>query len=204
MGGSDNDNNYSKRVQFFVKYNVFVEKPHMISKRAFFSSQYTATDNAIYVFGGSDSNTTDLDVCEKFSLLENVWRPIASMKQAKNGLSSVCFEAYRLIFVFGGNSHASGSLNQIEKYEVDFDKWTLTDLKMTKPIHDMCILQISRDKVMIFGGHTDVSGDPSQKGGPNREVQLVDLTTECFKARFGSEKLYLNESSTGGKTYFPP
>lgn len=77
----------------------------MITKRAFFSSLFTRLDSAIYVFGGSDSNTHDLVECEKFSLFENVWRPIANMKVAKNGTSAVSFEQYRLIFVFGGNSH---------------------------------------------------------------------------------------------------
>lgn len=169
----------------------------MISKRAFFTAQYTSTDNALYVFGGSDSNTSDLAACEKFSLLENVWRPIAPMRTAKNGLASVSFEAYRLIFVFGGNTHTSGSLSQIEKYEVDFDKWTVASVKLSKPLHDMSLLPIARDKVMVFGGHTDGS-----QGGPNNEVQVVDLTSECFRARFGSDKLYL--PGPGGKTYFPP
>jgi hypothetical protein len=40
LGGSDNENNYSKRVQYFCKYNVFVEKPPMIDKRAFFPSVF--------------------------------------------------------------------------------------------------------------------------------------------------------------------
>ena len=30
---------------------------------------------------------------------------------------------------------------------------------------------------------------------------MVDLTSECFRARFGSDKLYL--PGAGGKTYFP-
>ena len=73
MGGSDNEDNYSKRTQYFCKYNVFVEKPHMISKRAFFPSIYCRLDNSIFVVGGNDSNR-DLDKCEKFSLTENTWR----------------------------------------------------------------------------------------------------------------------------------
>lgn len=56
LGGSDNEDNYSKRVQYFCKYNVFVEKPPMINKRAFFPSVFAKLDNSIYVLGGSDSN----------------------------------------------------------------------------------------------------------------------------------------------------
>lgn len=97
----------------------------------------------------------------------------------------------------GGNSHAKGSLSSIEKYEIDFDKWTQIDVTLKKPIHDMSILQISRDRILIFGGHTD-------GGGPNKDIQQVDLSMECFKAKYGYSSLALPEASTGGKTYFPP
>lgn len=56
MGGSDNEDNYSKRVQYFCKYNIFIEKPQMINRRAFFCSLFNKLDNAVYAFGGSDSN----------------------------------------------------------------------------------------------------------------------------------------------------
>lgn len=198
MGGSDNDNNYSKRVQYFCKYNVFIEKPQMINRRAFFPSVFMKLDSAIYVFGGSDSDQSDLAECEKFSLFESVWRPIAPMRVPKNGSAAVNFENYRLIFVFGGNSHSMRSLSQIEKYEVDFDKWTVIDVQLKKPLHDMQVLQVAKERVMIFGGHTDGGI------GPNREIQLVDLTIECFKAKFGNNVLTLPDNSQGGKTYFPP
>ena len=105
LGGTDNGNNYSKRVQFFVKYNVMLEKPPMIYKRAFFSACFVRLENSIFVFGGSDSDTSDLAACEKFSLIESVWRPISPMKIPRNGTASVIFENYRLIYVFGGNNH---------------------------------------------------------------------------------------------------
>lgn len=97
----------------------------MISKRAFFPSLFAKLDNSIYVIGGSDSNSSDLSKCEKFSLIENVWRPIAPMTISRNGTSAVLMESYRLIFVFGGNNNKLGTLNKIEKYEIDFDKWTV-------------------------------------------------------------------------------
>ena len=74
----------------------------------------------------------------------------------------------------------------------------------------MSVMQISDEKVMIFGGHTDPcissedKGQIDQTAGPNKEIQIVDLTAECLKSRFGLGKLQLPDSSTGGKTYFPP
>lgn len=69
---------------------------------------------------------------------------------------------------------------------------------MKKPIHDMQVLQVTRDRVLIFGGHTDGGG------GPNKEIHMIDLSLECFKAKFGSNSLHLPDESSGGKTYFPP
>jgi hypothetical protein len=97
----------------------------MINKRAFFPSIFAKLDNSIYAIGGSDSNSSDLNKCEKFSLIENVWRPISPMNLNRNGTASVLFETYRLIFVFGGINHKLGSINKIEKYEIDFDKWSI-------------------------------------------------------------------------------
>ena len=88
-----------------MKYNIMLEKPTMINKRAFFSALFTKIENCIFVFGGSDSPSADLNQCEKFSLIESAWKPIAPLKMARNGTSCVSMEPHRLIFVFGGNNY---------------------------------------------------------------------------------------------------
>lgn len=55
LGGSDYEDNYSKRVVYFNKYNNFVERSPLIFKRAFFTSVYSEFDSSIYCLGGSDS-----------------------------------------------------------------------------------------------------------------------------------------------------
>lgn len=129
----------------------------MISKRAFFPSIFARLDNSIYAIGGSDSNATDLDCCEKYSLAENVWRPISPMNLKRNGTAAIIFENFRLIFVFGGNNHNEGSLDKIERYNIDFDKWTVLELTLKIAIHDLCAMSLSRERVIIFGGHTDTA-----------------------------------------------
>ncbi len=151
LGGSDNKDNYSKRVQFFSRYINFIEKPPMINKRAFFPTVFAKLDNSLYVLGGNDSHT-DMVACEKFSLAESVWRPISPLNVGRNGCGAVIFEHHRLIFAFGGNNKQHGSLNKIEKYEVDFDKWTTTDVNLKMPIHDMSIINLGKERVLIFGG----------------------------------------------------
>lgn len=59
------------------------------------------------------------------------------MQLSRNGTAAVMIDHYRVIFVFGGNNHKHGSLTKIEKYEVDFDKWTIIDLHLKKALHDL-------------------------------------------------------------------
>jgi hypothetical protein len=58
-------------------------------------------------------------------------------------------------------------------------------------IHDLSILSIGSERVMIFGGHTN--------NEPSKDIQFIDLSMECFKSRKG--KMLLKK---GGKSYFPP
>jgi N-acetylneuraminic acid mutarotase len=72
------------------------------------------------VFGGHDGEG-DCEKCEQYSIKENVWRSIASMHFKRNGASVVSFD--KTIFIFGGNNQAQGSLDSIERYNIEFDKW---------------------------------------------------------------------------------
>lgn len=100
LGGSDVDDNFSKRNTFYNRYNKFEDKAPMVYKRAFFPSVFCIQETSVYVFGGN-SGDKDLSSCEKYSLAENVWRQIAPMTLRRNGSSVVPFDKH--IFVFGGN-----------------------------------------------------------------------------------------------------
>jgi hypothetical protein len=45
------------------------------------------------------------------------------MHVRKNGASVVSFD--KVIFIFGGNNSEQGSLDSIERYAIEFDKWSL-------------------------------------------------------------------------------
>jgi hypothetical protein len=73
LGGSDVDDNFSKRNTYFNRYIKFEDKAPMQIKRAFFPSTFCIADTSIYVFGGN-SGDQDLASCERYSVAENVWR----------------------------------------------------------------------------------------------------------------------------------
>jgi len=58
----------------------------------------------------------------------------------------------RVIFVFGGNEAGKGSLDSIERYAVEFDKWSMPRLRLKSPLHDAVAFSIGGARVLIFGG----------------------------------------------------
>ena len=53
------------------------------------------------MFGGHDGDN-DMELCEMYSIRENVWRSIQPMSKKRNGASVVSFD--KIIFTFGGNN----------------------------------------------------------------------------------------------------
>lgn len=58
----------------------------------------------------------------------------------------------RVIFIFGGNNAIDGSLDTIERYAVEFDKWSLLKMRLKEPIHDSIAFNLGGARVLIFGG----------------------------------------------------
>ena len=115
------------------------------------------------------------------------------MNASRNGASAVVFDKHRLIFVFGGNNHKHGSISNIEKYEIDFDKWTIISMQMKVALHDLTVFPLGKDRVLILGGHTNTE--------PNKDLDLIDLSLECLNSRVWKPTLTLAQ---GGKSYQPP
>lgn len=72
------------------------------------------------------------------------------MNWKRNGASVVSFD--KIIFVFGGNTQRLGSTNTIERYNIEFDKWTIIGLHLKEPIHDTIAFPVGGRRVLIFGG----------------------------------------------------
>ena len=45
-------------------------------------------------------------------------------------------------YIFGGNNKDIGSLDSIEKYEIEYDKWILIDIKLKYPLHDLASIYL--------------------------------------------------------------
>ena len=72
------------------------------------------------------------------------------MQKKRNGTSVVAFD--RCLFVFGGSDSMTGSMDTIERYAVEFDKWSMPLLRLKQKIHDTVAFNIGGSRILIFGG----------------------------------------------------
>ena len=75
------------------------------------------------------------------------------MTLRRNGSSVVPFQKH--IFIFGGNEQDVGSLDTIEKYTIELDKWQICRLRLKDPIHDTISFNLGGNRVLIFGGNSN-------------------------------------------------
>ena len=72
------------------------------------------------------------------------------MNIKKNGASLTSID--KLIFAFGGNTQEIGSIDTIERYSIEFDKWHTLMIRLRQPVHDTVAYNIGGGRVVIFGG----------------------------------------------------
>lgn len=107
------------------------------------------------------------------------------MTLRRNGASCVAFEKH--IFVFGGNEQDVGSLDSIEKYTIEMDKWSLCRVYLKEPVHDTISFNLGGNRVLIFGGYINSQA--------NTTFDVYDLTCETLPN---------TEALEQGKSYLPP
>ena len=81
-----------------------------------------------------------------------------------------------------------GSMDTIERYAIEFDKWSTPRIRLKEPIHDSICFSLGAARVLIFGGMS--------KERPNNRYDIYDLTCEML----GPDELNVQI----GKIYLPP
>jgi N-acetylneuraminic acid mutarotase len=92
------------------------------------------------------------------------------MIQKRNGASAVIID--QAIFIFGGYNTWLNSLDTIERYSIEFDKWSNVSVRLKIPIHDSIAFNLGGARVLICGGLS--------KNIPNKRFDIYDLTCECI------------------------
>lgn len=64
-----------------------------------------------------------------------------------------------MIFIFGGYNKEAGTLDSVERYDIDKRKIVLIELKMPVALRRFATLKISSSKILMIGGISRLSKD---------------------------------------------
>ena len=64
-----------------------------------------------------------------------------------------------IIFIFGGYNKEKGTLNSIERYDINKKRIILIELKMPVPLRRFASFKISQSKILLLGGVGRLSKD---------------------------------------------
>lgn len=112
----------------------------MISKRGCFAAIYH--EGFVFVMGGLNYTEKILKKCERYSIADNRWDPLADMCEARKN-ASACALTTDTIYVFGG-SNQSQSSDTIEQYSIATNTWNILKIKLPSPISFLTSFKISQ------------------------------------------------------------
>ena len=113
-------------------------------------------NGCLYVICGKDSSSEVVDTCEKFNINENSWTSISSVCKKRYAASAIGFTNNK-IYLFGGRSDYNNFMvSEIEEYSVEKNEWSLVHIRnglnFWNPVEVCACIQISKDKILVFGG----------------------------------------------------
>jgi len=73
--------------------------------------------------------------------------------------ASACSFRDNVIFIFGGYNKEAGTLDSVERYDIDKRRITLIELRMPVALRRFATIKISSSKVLMLGGITRLSKD---------------------------------------------
>lgn len=114
----------------------------------------------IYTFGGYDNvDKTQIKSCEIYSIEKDKWQRAACQLHVARSQASATLFGHAIIFIFGGYNKELGTLDCIERFDIDKKRITLVDLKMVIPLRRFATVTISKTKILLLGGVTKLNKD---------------------------------------------
>ena len=138
-----------------------MNKAPMLQEKSFFSAVCANRGSRIYTFGGYENiEKVQLKACEYYNIAEDKWYVNQDVQlNVPRSMSSSCLFEDKIIFIFGGYNKEMGTLNSIERYDIDHHKMTLLEIKMTIPLRRFATVKISCSKILLLGGISRLSRD---------------------------------------------
>lgn len=73
--------------------------------------------------------------------------------------ASACLFKETTVFIFGGYNKESGTLDNIERFDIEKKRMTLIELKMPSALRRFASVKISLSKILLLGGISRLSKD---------------------------------------------
>ena len=106
--------------------------------------------DTVYVMGGHDGFNY-LVSCEAYDIAKDEWSYVNSMQIKKAGFSATV-EKNKFIYIFGGSDNGRESLDSIERYNIEEDRWNVMMFKLNSA-NDCCACFCPEpNKVVVLGG----------------------------------------------------
>ena len=168
----------------------------------------------IYVIGGLNYTEKCLKKCERFRLIASQnavinpgeqiydntkslekWHKLGDMREARKN-ASACSMTADTIYVFGGTSNESQTLNSIEQYSIASNRWQFMRIQMPRALCFLTSFKLTPTQVIIMGGSTRET--PPQGGKSHgrsylsNHVYLLDLCQPQFTRLANMPRGYLS------------
>ena len=150
LGGTDNNNTFQ-----YINGQIY-KKNSMNIERSFMSCVYVPNLNSILAIGGYDcGEKNQLSNIECYDISNDVWQISIynDLKIPRSQANSILFNE-KNIFVFGGYNKLYGTLNSIERINLENKKCELIELKLPIPLRRFCSLKVMENKILLLGGIT--------------------------------------------------
>ena len=180
IGGTDNNNTYQ-----FLNGQIY-RKNSMNIERSFMSCLFIPHLNSILSIGGYDyTDKNQLSSIESYDIINDTWSMSAYQDlKVPRSQANVLLYNNSNIFIFGGYNKNFGTLNSIERLDLENKKCDLLELKLPIPLRRFASMKITDHKILIMGGITrlckesdstfivDVENDKIMKYSPLPKVEL--------------------------------
>ncbi|CAD8137168.1 unnamed protein product [Paramecium pentaurelia] len=126
---------------------------HQIPMNRFFCS-CLYYNQKIYCIGGYDEqHKIQLSSVLYYDLISEKWVQLADLKQPKSQ-AAACRINDNEIVLFGGYNKEEGTLDNIERYLINENKWEKCNLKLPLPLRRFMAVRVKKNLALLIGGLT--------------------------------------------------
>ena len=126
----------------YIDRNIIHRAP-MIQEKSFFSAVCVRASK-IYTLGGYENiEKVQLKSCEIYDIENDRWDTNEEIQlHVPRSQSSASLFQDNIIFIFGGYNKEMGTLNSIERYDINLKKVQLLEIKMPCPLRRFASVKI--------------------------------------------------------------